>query len=104
MYKSQHICPHVRVKLKPRTALACAPGTTDLPLLVPTVTVVPLQIEGAYVMGLGMMLSEEVSYHGAYGSLLTNSTWHYKPPAATCVPQQLNITVLDKAPLAAAVG
>ncbi len=55
-------------------------------------------------MGLGMMLSEEVSYHGAYGSLLTNSTWHYKPPAATCVPQQLNISILDKAPLATAVG
>ncbi|PNW76553.1 hypothetical protein CHLRE_11g467688v5 [Chlamydomonas reinhardtii] len=67
------------------------------------------QVEGAFVMGLGMMLSEAASYDqsaeeagGGTGALVQNSTWHYKPPAAACVPAQFNVTLLDDAPLSQA--
>ncbi len=35
------------------------------------------QIEGAFAMGLGLNLSEEVLYNDD-GTLLTNDTWEYK--------------------------
>ncbi|KXZ41520.1 hypothetical protein GPECTOR_416g270 [Gonium pectorale] len=47
-----------------------------------------------------MVLSEKVTYDSTTGALVQNSTWSYKPPAAACVPQRLDITILREAPLA----
>ncbi|EFJ41839.1 hypothetical protein VOLCADRAFT_98105 [Volvox carteri f. nagariensis] len=58
------------------------------------------QVEGAFVQGLGMMLQEEVTYDSTTGALVQNSTWNYKPPSVSCVPQQLNVHMLNDAPLA----
>ena len=39
-----------------------------------------LQVEGAFVFGLGMMTTEEVVIDPNSGRLLTDSTWTYKIP------------------------
>jgi len=36
------------------------------------------QVEGAFVMGLGAMLSEDVAVDESSGRLLSDSTWKYK--------------------------
>jgi xanthine dehydrogenase molybdopterin-binding subunit B len=45
-------------------------------------------------MGLGFHTSEEVMVDADSGRLITDGTWEYKVPAASCIPQQLNITFL----------
>ncbi|GFR46181.1 hypothetical protein Agub_g7710, partial [Astrephomene gubernaculifera] len=57
------------------------------------------QVEGAFVQGMGMMLHEKALYDGGTGALVHNSTWNYKVPAAACAPEQLNVTILNDAPL-----
>lgn len=57
------------------------------------------QVEGAFVQGLGMMLSEEVHADPATGLLLNNSTWNYKVPGVGCIPAQINISLLENSPL-----
>lgn len=52
------------------------------------------QVEGAFIQGLGYLTSEEVRYDETTGHLLTNGTWKYKPPAASCIPQEMNIEFL----------
>jgi len=39
------------------------------------------QIEGAFVQGLGLYLTEEVVYEKD-GKLINNGTWEYKPPSS----------------------
>lgn len=53
-----------------------------------------LQVEGAFVFGLGMMLQESVSY-SPEGQPTYDSTWDYKIPSAACIPRQLNIALLE---------
>jgi xanthine dehydrogenase large subunit len=56
------------------------------------------QIEGAFVQGLGYVLSENVLYQPegedqgttATGTLTTDNTWRYKLPATTTIPLELN--------------
>ena len=45
-------------------------------------------------MGLGLHTSEEVIIDSDTGRLVTDGTWEYKIPAASCIPQQLNVTFL----------
>ncbi|CAK1583031.1 unnamed protein product [Parnassius mnemosyne] len=48
------------------------------------------QIEGAFIMGLGMWTSERLIYSKS-GRLLTDGTWTYKPPGALDIPVDFRI-------------
>ncbi|KAG1648953.1 Xanthine dehydrogenase [Nymphon striatum] len=56
------------------------------------------QIEGAFVMGIGLMMSEQMKYDPKNGELLTKNTWEYKPPTTKDIPIQFNITLLKNTP------
>lgn len=45
-------------------------------------------------MGLGFFTGEEVMVDGDTGKLLSDGTWEYKIPAATCIPRQFNATFI----------
>lgn len=44
------------------------------------------QIEGAFVMGLGMFLNENMVFDKETGKLLTNRSWNYTPPGPKDIP------------------
>ncbi|XP_059083885.1 xanthine dehydrogenase/oxidase-like [Tigriopus californicus] len=48
------------------------------------------QVEGAFVMGLGLWLSEELRFNPTSGRLLTRDSWEYKPPASQDIPEVFN--------------
>lgn len=52
------------------------------------------QIEGAFMMGVGLWTSEEIKFHPNTGELLTKNTWEYKPPAAKDIPQDFRVTMM----------
>lgn len=57
------------------------------------------QIEGAFVMGLGYVLSEEVVFEPdgpAKGSNNTLNTWTYKPPANTSIPIEMHVDLFPR--------
>ncbi|CAC5385055.1 XDH [Mytilus coruscus] len=56
------------------------------------------QVEGAFVMGLGYWLTEQVKFESTTGQLLTRSTWEYKPPMAKDIPIDFRIQLLKNAP------
>ena len=52
------------------------------------------QVEGAFVQGLGYVLTEEVVYQPTgpdRGRLNTDNTWYYKVPATTTIPLIFNV-------------
>jgi xanthine dehydrogenase/oxidase len=55
------------------------------------------QIEGAFVMGLGYFLTEEVVVSDS-GALLSNGTWEYKPPCSQDIPVNFTVSLLKDAP------
>ena len=55
------------------------------------------QVEGAFIMGLGLFTSEEIKHDMNTGELLTKNTWEYKPPAAKDIPQDFRVTLLKNA-------
>ena len=52
-----------------------------------------MQVEGAFVQGLGLQTLEEVAFDGQ-GRLVTTNTWDYKIPTPADIPRQLNVTFL----------
>jgi CO/xanthine dehydrogenase Mo-binding subunit len=46
-----------------------------------------LQIEGAFMQGVGHVLTEEVLEDAASGATLSSSTWSYKPPGIAELPR-----------------
>ena len=55
------------------------------------------QVEGSFIMGLGMWTSEQIKHDPVTGDLLTKNTWEYKPPAAKDIPQDFRVTLLKNA-------
>jgi len=51
------------------------------------------QLEGGFVMGLGLNLTEEVTYD-ANGKLYNNNTWEYKPLTALDIPIDFRVSLL----------
>lgn len=50
------------------------------------------QVEGAFVMSLGLFLTEELKYNPETGMLLTQDTWEYKPPGGHDIPEDFRVT------------
>jgi len=52
------------------------------------------QVEGAYIFGVGYMLSEkeEISKNG---TVISDGTWLYKPPGVKGIPQEFNVELLQ---------
>ena len=60
------------------------------------------QIEGAFIQGVGYILTENVTYQpdnaGSIpaGTLVTKNTWRYKPPAISTVPSEMNVWLFPR--------
>lgn len=56
------------------------------------------QIEGGFVMGLGIWLTENLVYDPKTAELLTDRSWNYKPPGAQDIPVDFRIKLIQKKP------
>jgi len=56
------------------------------------------QIEGAFVMGLGCFLSEDIKFDSSTGKILNDGTWEYKPPTTKDIPIDWRIHLLPDRP------
>jgi xanthine dehydrogenase/oxidase len=61
------------------------------------------QVEGAYVQGLGMMLTER-QLVAEDGSVLSDGTWEYKPPCSKTIPVDFRVALVSVPPGAPARG
>nr|BAS67018.1 aldehyde oxidase [Penaeus japonicus]BBC28100.1 aldehyde oxidase [Penaeus japonicus] len=52
------------------------------------------QVEGSFIMGLGLFTSELVKFDPQSGQKLSNGTWEYKPPTALDIPVDFRVTLL----------
>lgn len=57
----------------------------------------PLQIEGAFVQGIGFFMLEEYLANSD-GLVTSDGTWTYKIPTMDTVPKQLNVEILNSGP------
>jgi len=56
------------------------------------------QVEGAFIMGLGCFLSEDIKFDANSGRILTDGTWEYKPPTTKDIPIDWRIHLLPDTP------
>ncbi|RUS90574.1 hypothetical protein EGW08_001662 [Elysia chlorotica] len=56
------------------------------------------QVEGAFVMGLGAYLTEDIFFNKETGQLLNDGTWEYKPPTTKDIPIDWRIHFLPDTP------
>ncbi|BFZ17322.1 hypothetical protein BsWGS_20361 [Bradybaena similaris] len=56
------------------------------------------QIEGAFVMGLGCYLTEDIFFDAKSGRILNDGTWEYKPPTTKDIPIDWRIYLLPDTP------
>ncbi|XP_071104762.1 uncharacterized protein [Haliotis cracherodii] len=56
------------------------------------------QAEGAFVMGLGYWMTEQMIFDRTTGTALTDGTWEYKPPLGKDIPIDFRIQFLKNAP------
>ncbi|XP_061183006.1 uncharacterized protein LOC133191267 [Saccostrea echinata] len=56
------------------------------------------QVEGAFVIGLGYFLQEEIKYDPKTGRQLVDGTWEYKVPLTKDIPVDFRISLLKNAP------
>jgi len=57
------------------------------------------QVEGAYIQGLGYVLSEDVVFQPSgpnAGALNALNTWRYKVPATTSIPIEFNVDLFPR--------
>jgi len=57
------------------------------------------QVEGAYIQGLGYVLTEEVIFQPDgpnRGALNSDNTWYYKIPATTTIPLEFNVDLFPR--------
>merc|ERR1719359_2115062 len=53
------------------------------------------QVEGAYMMGLGSMTTEEVLYNPVTSRMVNDNTWRYKLPLARDLPMDFRVEVTN---------
>ncbi len=56
------------------------------------------QIEGAFMMGLGIVTTEQLLRDVTTGNLVTNGPSHYKIPTVADIPKEFNVTLLAHDP------
>jgi xanthine dehydrogenase/oxidase len=56
------------------------------------------QIEGGFVIGLGIWLTENLVYDQSTAELLTDRSFTYKPPGAQDIPVDFRIKLVQKSP------
>ncbi|XP_039276549.1 probable aldehyde oxidase 2 isoform X2 [Nilaparvata lugens] len=61
------------------------------------------QVHGAFVMGMGYYLLEELIYSSTTGQLLTDRTWNYTPPGALDIPVDFRVALSKRSDSVAAV-
>ncbi|KAL5273166.1 hypothetical protein ACFFRR_000119 [Megaselia abdita] len=62
------------------------------------------QVEGAFVMGLGYFLYEDLKYDMQTGKILTNNSWTYKIPGALDIPEDFRVKLVQSGPSGGAAG
>ncbi|CAG5133675.1 unnamed protein product, partial [Candidula unifasciata] len=56
------------------------------------------QLEGGFIMGLGLFLTEGFKFDPMTGQLLTDGTWEYKPPLGKDLPINFNVKFMRNVP------
>ncbi|XP_059139141.1 uncharacterized protein LOC131927489 [Physella acuta] len=56
------------------------------------------QVEGAFLMGLGAYMSEDIVFNADTGRILNDGTWEYKPPTSKDIPIDWRIHLLPDTP------